>query len=299
MKKSFLFKSLLLLVSVSCISFTSCGEDEPKADDQTTNTPDAYENNNSFDSAEVIVIGNLYECNLQSGDVDYFKIEDLTSTNVWDNYEIQFTNEASTLIPTLNSYDYGKTEITSESMINQVAGASITKTLMLRSGNLNSRFIKISGTPISATEASKYKFKVVKKNDNESTEPNQSYSDVINKAYTTVQSITGKCMTKSPTSLTSPYPDIDYVKITIPQAATAKVLTYKVSSSNNANITYDVYKTSSNTASPSTTIATNVAASASNAQTISGTTTGATYVYLKIISSADQADYTVDIVSIQ
>jgi hypothetical protein len=194
------------------------------------NVADKFEPNDDITKATLFSLNTVETCNLLTGDVDFFKIQDLSKENVWDVYEVKLVNKTTDMSPAISFYDVNKTEIEElETIAGQ--GKDITKQFFMKSGADNAQYLKVYTLSPLVTMPAGYTLEVVKKNLNEASEPNDTYS--------TAQEITangtyqGTIIKKMSNNLQDC--DIDFIKVTVPAG---KKFSYKVGGN---NIKYDEY----------------------------------------------------------
>jgi len=206
------------------------------------NVADKYEPNDNIATAALFPLNKEETLNLLTGDIDFFKIQDLSKENVWDVYEIKLVNKTTDMSPAITFYDVSKTEIEGSEVI-VGAGKDITKEIFMKSGANNAQYLKVYTISPLVTMPANYTLEVVKKDLNEASEPNDTYStaQIITEEGTYQGIIIKKVSGSDPADY-----DVDFIRVTVPAD---KNFRYKISGS---NIKYDdYYPTSSETGTPS------------------------------------------------
>jgi len=204
------------------------------------NFADKYEPNDDITTAALFTLDKEETLNLLTGDVDFFKIQNLSKENVWDVYEVKLVNKTTDMSPAINFYDASKTEIEDLGFIAD-KGKDITKQFFMKSGAGNVQYLKVHTISPFTSMPANYTLEVVNKNLNEASEPNDTYStaQAITEAGTYHGTIIKK-ISENPADC-----DIDFVRVTVP---IGKEFRYRISGS---NIKYDTfYPTSLTTTEP-------------------------------------------------
>ena len=204
------------------------------------NVADKYESNDDIATASLFPLNKMEECNLLSGDIDFYKIQDLSKENVWDAYEVKLVNKTTDMSPAISFYDASKAEIEGSELI-AGPGKDITKQFFMKSGAGNAQYLKVYTLSPLVTIPANYTLEVIKKNLNEISEPNDTYSTA--QGITTDGAYQGTCIKKVSGSNPADY-DIDFVKVTIPAG---KRLRYRITGE---NIKYDEYYSYSSSGAP-------------------------------------------------
>lgn len=253
------------------------------------NTADEFEGNDIIGSAAAFPLSLVKDCNLLTNDIDFYQIQDLSSENVWDEYEIKLINKTADMNPSIEVYDASKSIIADYTTTNAGGGLDITKAILMRSGESNSQYIKVfSNSTISTTPAG-YTLQVVKKNTNESSEPNDTYATA--KQITAEGQYSGVAIMK--TSAGPSKADYDVYLLIVPTGSSCN-LYVKSASGDNSKVSYDMsYTYTSSTTSPSIYIS-NRAASSTSSWIMSNTSGNTQYTYFKIYGNVDKAGYILD-----
>jgi len=199
------------------------------------NVADKFEPNDNITTAALFPLNKVEECNLLPGDIDFFKIQDLSKENVWDVYEVKLVNKSTDMSPAMSFFDASKTEIEGlETIAGQ--GKDITKQIFMKSGADNAQYLKIYTLSPLVTIPANYTLEVVKKNLNEASEPNDTYSTA--QEITVSGTYQGTVVKKMGIDLKGDYVedgDIDFIKVIVPAG---KRFGFTVSG---INIKYDRY----------------------------------------------------------
>ena len=245
-----------------------------------TNVADKYEPNDDIATAAVFPFNTAETLNLLTGDIDFFKIQDLSTENVWDAYEVKLENKTTDMSPAINFYDASKTEIEGSEII-VGAGKDITKQIFMKSGADNAQYLKVYTLSPLGTIPANYTLEVVKKYLNEASEPNDTWETA--QEITTDGTYQGTIVKGGSNPADS---DIDFVKITIP---TGKKLRYRIIGD---NIKYDYYYNFSNLGAPELWYSD---ASPSYGWTTSSFGGSSVYCYFAFKSTVDLAQWTLEI----
>jgi len=203
------------------------------------NVADKFEPNNTIATASAFPLNKVEACNLLTGDVDFYKIQDLSKENVWDAYEVRLVNKTTDMSPAISFFDANKAEIEGLEII-AGPGRDITKQIFMKSGAGNAQYLKVYTLSPLETMPAGYELEVVKKNLNEASEPNDTYATAqVITAAGTYQGTTIKKLSSNPQDC-----DIDFIKIMVPAG---KILRYKIGGT---NVKYDIYYSTSETGTP-------------------------------------------------
>ncbi|MBN1462253.1 MAG: hypothetical protein JXQ69_00865 [Paludibacteraceae bacterium] len=244
------------------------------------NAADEFEGNDIIGSATAFPLALVKDCNLLTNDVDFYMIQDLSSENVWDQYDVKLVNKTADMNPSMEIYDENKV-ITNYVAINAGAGLDITQTIFMRSGASNARYVKVYTTSAISTVPAGYTLEVIKKNVNEASEPNDLYTNA--RYIQTAGTYTGTIVVNK----NRVNPDVDFIKIQIPASTE---VTRVVSGT---GIVYDTYYSWSLNDNP-TFDDSNLNANGSMYYTLSNTsTTSSLYLYLAVKSTSDLANYSI------
>ncbi len=245
-----------------------------------TNAADTFENNDEITTASLFPLNKIEECNLLPNDSDFYKIQNLDNENVWDVYEVKLVNKSTDMSPAIDFFDASKTEI-EELATTAKPGKDITKQIFMKSGADNAQYLKISSlSPLA--ELAGYTLEVTKKNANEASEPNDTYS--IAQEVTSSGTYQGTIIKKKSSNLADC--DIDFIKITVPAN---KKFSYSITGS---NIQYDEYYSYSSTGEP------NIYGSNEDARGVTtswGTSPRIVYYYIAFKATADLSTWNIDI----
>ena len=242
------------------------------------NVADKYEPNDDIATAAVFPFNTVETLNLLTGDIDFFKIQDLSTENIWDAYEVKLVNKTTDMSPAIRFYDENKTEIEELGIIVD-KGKDITKQFFMKSGASNARYLEIYTIAPFATMPAGYTLEVVKKNANEASEPNDTWDTAQEITDGTYQGTIVKGGSNPANS------DIDFVKISIPAG---KRLKYRILGE---NVKYDYYYNFYGPGEPSIWYEDRSSSSVWTTSSFSGSSV---YVYFALKSAVDLAQWTVE-----
>lgn len=141
-----------------------------------TGDADAFEPNGTIDEAALFPLDEIHDCTFLINDKDYYKIENISSENIWDLYEVQFTNN-SDINPRFRFYDSDKTELGSYEIWYPGKSANFSQRIPMKSGSSNGVYFLIDGKDGTGTNGTcPYQLKVVSLNMNDDNEPDDTFA---------------------------------------------------------------------------------------------------------------------------
>ena len=140
------------------------------------NDADAFEPNGTIDEAALFPLDEIHDCTFLVNDDDYYKIENASSENIWDLYEVQFTNN-SDINPRFRFYDNDKTELGDYEIWYPGSSANFSQRIPMKSGSSNGVYFLVNGKDGTGINGScPYQLKVVSLHMNDDNEPDDTFA---------------------------------------------------------------------------------------------------------------------------